>query len=123
DETLRPVHADGPVDTGYQEVRTGDVAGIHRSAAGLIRGERRVTLDLKMYAGAESSYDAIEVEGEPPTDLRFRGGIFGDTAPVDHAGQHGASCNEGPGRAADHERVAGPSSLRDPPSCDGGPLI
>jgi 4-hydroxy-tetrahydrodipicolinate reductase len=35
-----------------------------------------------MYVGAESSYDAVEVDGDPPIDLRFQGGIFGDTATV-----------------------------------------
>jgi 4-hydroxy-tetrahydrodipicolinate reductase len=35
-----------------------------------------------MYVGAESSYDAVEVDGTPPIDLRVRNGIFGDTATV-----------------------------------------
>jgi 4-hydroxy-tetrahydrodipicolinate reductase len=58
------------------------VAGIHHAAAGLVDGGRPLTLDLKMYVGADPSYDAVEVDGDPPVDLRFRGGIFGDTATV-----------------------------------------
>jgi 4-hydroxy-tetrahydrodipicolinate reductase len=82
EEELQPVHADAPVDTGYRQVAAGEVAGIHHTAAGLMDGERPLTLDLKMYVGAEASYDAVEVEGDPPIDLRVQGGIFGDTATV-----------------------------------------
>jgi 4-hydroxy-tetrahydrodipicolinate reductase len=82
EEELQPVHADAPVDTGFRQVEAGEVAGIHHAAAGLIDGERPLTLDLKMYVGADASYDAVEVDGDPPIDLRFRGGIFGDTATV-----------------------------------------
>jgi len=82
EETLTPVHADAPVDTGYRQVDVGEVAGIHHSAEGIVGGTPRLSLDLKMYVGAESSYDAVEIDGTPPIDLRFRGGIFGDTATV-----------------------------------------
>jgi len=82
EETLQPVHADAPVDTGYLQVEPGEVAGIHHAAVGVVDGERPLTLDLKMYVGADASYDAVTVDGDPPIDLRFRGGIFGDTATV-----------------------------------------
>lgn len=82
EEELQPVHADTPVDTGFRQVDAGDVAGIHHSATGCIDSEPLLTLDLKMYVGAEKSFDAVEVKGTPPIDLRFRGGIFGDTATV-----------------------------------------
>ncbi len=82
EEELQPVHADAPVDTGFRQVQPGEVAGIHHSATGRIDGQPQLTLDLKMYVGADESYDAVNVEGEPPIDLRFQGGIFGDTATV-----------------------------------------
>jgi len=82
EEELQPVHADSLVDTGFREVQAGDVAGIHHSATGRVGGAPQLTLDLKMYVGADESYDAVNVEGEPPIDLRFQGGIFGDTATV-----------------------------------------
>jgi len=82
EEELQPVHADAPIDTGYRQVEAGAVAGIHHAAAGVVDGARPLTLDLKMYVGADASYDAVTVDGDPPIDLRFRGGIFGDTATV-----------------------------------------
>ncbi|MCS3632591.1 4-hydroxy-tetrahydrodipicolinate reductase [Salinibacter ruber] len=81
-EKLRPVRADGPVDTGVRQVAAGQVAGIHHTAVGQVGGESRLSLDLKMYVGADASYDAVTVDGDPPIDLRFQGGIFGDTATV-----------------------------------------
>lgn len=82
EEELQPVHAEAPIDTGFRHVDSGDVAGIHHAATGRIDGTVKVTLDLKMFVGAEESYDAIDVEGNPPIDLRIQGGIFGDTATV-----------------------------------------
>jgi len=82
EEELQPVHAEAPVDTGFRQVQAGEVAGIHHAAAGRMEGKSPLTLDLKMYVGAEESYDTVTVEGEPPINLRFEGGIFGDTATV-----------------------------------------
>lgn len=82
EETLEPVHASAPVDTGYRHVEEGAVAGIRHSAQGFIGEDPKLELVLKMYVGAETSYDVIQVDGTPPIDLRFEGGIFGDTATV-----------------------------------------
>lgn len=82
EEELQPVLADAPVDTGFRTVETGAVAGIHHRALGRVDGVGRLSLDLKMYVGADRSYDAVTVDGTPPINLRFRGGIFGDTATV-----------------------------------------
>ncbi len=81
-ETLEPVVADRAVETPYCSVSEGDVAGIHHTAAGQVDGTECLTLDLKMYVGAERSHDTVQVEGTPPIDLTVRGGIFGDTATV-----------------------------------------
>jgi 4-hydroxy-tetrahydrodipicolinate reductase len=82
EEDLQPVLADTAVDTGVRAVDAGAVAGIHHTAVGQVDGVDRLSLDLKMYVGADRSYDAVTVDGTPPIDLRFRGGIFGDTATV-----------------------------------------
>jgi 4-hydroxy-tetrahydrodipicolinate reductase len=81
-ESLEPVLAEAPIDTGYRTVEEGQVAGIHHAAAGLVDGTPRITLDLKMYVGADHPRDAVQVEGDPPIDLTIDGGIFGDTATV-----------------------------------------
>ncbi len=82
EESLEPVIAEARVETPYLTVEAGEVAGIHHAITGAIDGETALSLDLKMYAGAEAPRDAIVVDGDPPIDLVVRGGIFGDTATV-----------------------------------------
>lgn len=82
EETLDPVTSDRAIDTGYRSVEVGDVAGIHHAATGLVDGEPRLTLNLKMYVGPDDPHDSVSVEGDPPIDLVVENGIFGDTATV-----------------------------------------
>ncbi len=82
EETLDPVLADQAIETAHASVDAGDVAGIHHAAAGIIDGTECITLDLKMYVGADESCDSVQVEGTPPMDLTVDGGIFGDTATI-----------------------------------------
>ncbi len=82
EENLEPVVSDKRVVTPYLTVEIGQVAGIHHSAKGYVDDKCVLTLDLKMYVGAEDPKDAVLVDGDPPIDLIVRGGIFGDTATV-----------------------------------------
>jgi 2,4-diaminopentanoate dehydrogenase len=83
EEVLEPVVSPREVRTPFLTVSAGSVAGIHHAARGFAAsGDDRpaITLDLKMYVGAEDPRDAILIDGDPPIDLVVRGGIFGDTA-------------------------------------------
>ena len=86
EEELEPMLATRDVQTPFLTVPRGRVAGIHHSVkgfgpAGASGGSGPIiSLDLKMYAGAEEPQDAVYVDGDPPIDLVVRGGIFGDTA-------------------------------------------
>ncbi len=82
EERLRPVIADVDVDTPFLRVDRGDVAGIHHDVTGFVGGDPILTLDLRMYAGAQNPRDEVRVVGTPPVDLVIRDGIFGDTATV-----------------------------------------
>ena len=81
-ETLEVILAGEPVETPHVKVRTGSPAGIHQRTVGFQNAVPVLTLDLKMYVGAQDSVDRIHVDGTPPLDLVIRGGIFGDTATV-----------------------------------------
>ncbi len=81
-ETLEPVLAGGALETPHLSVRHGAVAGIHHAVTGRVDGREVLSLDLKMYVGADEPRDAVKVAGDPPIDLVVRGGIFGDTATV-----------------------------------------
>ncbi|MBO6577201.1 MAG: hypothetical protein JJ896_17860 [Rhodothermales bacterium] len=82
DERLNPVISSREVETPYLTVAAGDVAGIHHCAEGFVGDRQVVSLDLRMFVGAEEPVDAVTVVGDPPIDLAIRGGIFGDTATV-----------------------------------------
>lgn len=82
EETLEPVVAERVVETPFFTVQPGEVAGIHHAITGYKAGEAALSLDLKMYVGADDPRDAVRVEGDPPIDLVVQNGIFGDTATV-----------------------------------------
>lgn len=81
-EDLNPVRSTRNVTTPFLSVDEGQVAGIHHVAQGVIDGQVVLSLDLKMYVGAESPRDVVRVEGNPPIHLVVENGIFGDTATV-----------------------------------------
>jgi 4-hydroxy-tetrahydrodipicolinate reductase len=82
DERLDPVIAEKSVETPHAAVARDEVAGIHHTITGHVDSELLLSLDLKMYVGAREEHDRVHVEGNPPVDLKIRGGIFGDTATV-----------------------------------------
>ena len=82
EEILEPVLAAERVESPHVEVPSGNPAGIHQRAVGFQSGVPVLTLDLKMYVGAQGSVDRVRVDGTPPIDLAICGGIFGDTATV-----------------------------------------
>ncbi|MBE0558240.1 MAG: dihydrodipicolinate reductase [Proteobacteria bacterium] len=79
-ETIEPVIAGKPLKTDYFELKSGDVAGIHNVGEGLRGGRKIVTLDLRMYIGAEEPHDAVRIVGTPDLSMRIEGGVAGDQA-------------------------------------------
>jgi 2,4-diaminopentanoate dehydrogenase len=82
EEQLDPVVSKKQVVTPYLTVEKGQVAGIHHHAYGYDGEELLITLDLKMFVGAENPRDEVVAESDPPMNLLVKGGIFGDTATV-----------------------------------------
>jgi len=82
EERLDPVLAEVDRSTEHLSICAGDVAGIHHTARGFVAGVQRISLDLRMYVGAEAPHDHVRLDGEPHVELRVPGGIFGDSATV-----------------------------------------
>jgi 4-hydroxy-tetrahydrodipicolinate reductase len=61
-------------------VEPGQVAGVRKIGSGRRAGELVVELDLRMYVGADSPRDEVEIEGEPPLHMVLQGGVAGDVA-------------------------------------------
>ncbi len=79
-ESVEPVIAETPLKTDYFELKPGDVAGIRNIGEGLRGGKKIVSLDLKMYIGAQEPHDAVRIVGTPDLSLRIEGGVAGDQA-------------------------------------------
>jgi 2,4-diaminopentanoate dehydrogenase len=82
EEALEPVLVEQAIETPYLRVEAGQVAGIRHTARGRAGGRDVISLDLRMYVGAEAPRDVVTVDGDPPIRLVVEGGIFGDTATV-----------------------------------------
>ncbi len=79
-ESVEPVIAEKALKTEWFDLKPGDVAGIRNIGEGLRGGKKIVTLDLRIYIGADAPYDAVRVVGTPDLSLRIEGGVAGDQA-------------------------------------------
>lgn len=61
-------------------VRAGQVAGVEQSVRAFVDGVERVSLALRIHAGAEDAHDEVEVTGRFPLKLTVHGGVPGDEA-------------------------------------------
>ena len=81
-ETGKAMVASHDLRTRFVEARKGQCCGLHQTAVGRVKGEIRLTLDLKMYLDAQNPHDACQIEGEPGLNLLLNGGVAGDAATV-----------------------------------------
>ncbi len=81
-ETIDPMPAQQEYKTDYVTVAPGRVAGIKQIAQGTKNGASLITLDLRMYIGAENPHDYVKIEGTPPIEVTVQGGVAGDQATV-----------------------------------------
>ncbi|HVN07717.1 MAG TPA: dihydrodipicolinate reductase [Patescibacteria group bacterium] len=79
-EKIEPVIATARVVTEFLTVEAGQVAGVQQIARGIEDGQDKIHMELKMYVGAGSSIDTIELKGVPSLTLTVPGGTHGDLA-------------------------------------------
>lgn len=79
EERIEPIVADRVITTQYLEVQPGQVAGVHQTIDG--RGRINVSLELRMYVGAEAvAADRVIVHGTPDVEMEIKHGVHGDRA-------------------------------------------
>lgn len=79
DEVIEPIIAEREVKTPYLTCAPGQVAGVHQTISG--RGKINVSLELRMYVGAEDvAADRVIVRGVPDVEMVIKGGVHGDRA-------------------------------------------
>jgi 4-hydroxy-tetrahydrodipicolinate reductase len=79
-ESVEPVIADERVESPHLAVDAGEVAGVHQVGVGVVDGEERLELDLRMYLGAPEPRDRVEITGQPDLSVVVEGGFHGDVA-------------------------------------------
>jgi len=79
-ETLEPVIAEAPVHTAYFDVEPGQVRGLHQHVRAATAQGCVIELDLTMALGEPNPHDTLQLEANPPVNLRIDGGIAGDIA-------------------------------------------
>jgi 4-hydroxy-tetrahydrodipicolinate reductase len=79
DEKIEPIVAEREVVTQFLKVAPGQVAGVHQTIEG--SGKIRVSLELRMYVGAEDlAADRVIIKGVPDIEMEIKGGVHGDRA-------------------------------------------
>lgn len=78
EETILPMMAGKEIVTQYLKVAAGEVAGVHQFIEG--KGRINVSLDIKMYVGADDPSDQVHIKGIPDVSMKIAGGVHGDRA-------------------------------------------
>ncbi len=79
-DDIKPIVADGTVQSDLLAVDAGYVSGIVQDGTGYVNGEPRIKLHMEAYLGAPESYDSVTIEGSPRIHSRIEGGMHGDIA-------------------------------------------
>jgi hypothetical protein len=80
EESIQPVLADRPLESGLGRIEAGRAAGIRQEAIGLVGSDVRIRLEFVAAIGLEDPHDRVIVHGDPPVDLVWKGGVHGDVA-------------------------------------------
>jgi len=79
EENIEAIVADREIVTQYLRVAPGQVAGVHQTIEG--RGRIHVSLELRMYVGAEAvASDRVIIRGVPDVEMVIKDGVHGDRA-------------------------------------------
>jgi 4-hydroxy-tetrahydrodipicolinate reductase len=81
-ETGKAMVALSDIKTPHDTVKKGQCCGIHQVAVGRIKGEVKITLDIKMYLEAPNPHDSVQIVGEPTISNIITTGVAGDGATV-----------------------------------------
>ncbi|MFH1696772.1 MAG: dihydrodipicolinate reductase [Candidatus Diapherotrites archaeon] len=82
EQTIEPMVAEKDLKTEFLQIKKGQATGIKQIGRGYRGGKEVITLDLRMYVGAEEPKDAVYIEGKPTLNSIVHGGVHGDSATI-----------------------------------------
>ncbi len=80
EDILSPIIADRAMKTDFVSIKPGDAAGVQQIGRGYVKGEVKITLLFRAAVGEASSFDSVEIDGNPKIVSRIEGGVNGDVA-------------------------------------------
>jgi 4-hydroxy-tetrahydrodipicolinate reductase len=79
-ERFVPVIAEKPIRLAQKQIDAGQVYGVRHLAKGISHGKEVISLDLRLYVGAENTHDTIYIEGTPTLEATIKSTDMGDIA-------------------------------------------
>ena len=79
-ERLAPVLTDNVIQAAQIRVDPGQVCGVRHVIKGISNGKEVISLDLRIYLGAEQTRDTIYIEGTPTLEATIKSHDLEDTA-------------------------------------------
>ncbi len=79
-ERIVPVLTDKPLQAAHGQVEPGQVCGVRHLIKGVSNGKEVISLDLRIYLGAEQTRDTIYIEGTPTLELTIKSPDLEDSA-------------------------------------------
>ena len=80
DEELTAVTAERELECALGPIPAGHSSGVRQVARGYVGAECVAELVFQAAIGQPDPHDRVEVDGDPPLDLVWKGGLHGDTA-------------------------------------------
>jgi len=80
EEIIEPIKTERDLESGLGPVKRGKACGVRQQARGWSDGKLVVTLEFRAAIGLVDPHDRVIVQGEPPIDLVWKGGVQGDIA-------------------------------------------
>ncbi len=80
EEELTPVKAERDLDCALGPIPAGHSSGVRQVARGYVGDESVAELVFQAAIAQPDPHDRVEVDGDPPLDLVWKGGVHGDTA-------------------------------------------
>jgi hypothetical protein len=79
-EDIGPVKTDRDLTCALGPIPKGRISGVRQTADGYSGDRRVIRIEFQAAIGQADPHDRVVIEGEPPMDLTFRGGVHGDIA-------------------------------------------
>jgi 4-hydroxy-tetrahydrodipicolinate reductase len=80
EEVIEPIKTERDLQSGLGPVKKGKACGVRQQARGWCDGRLVITLEFRAAIGLIDPHDRVIVQGEPPIDIVWKGGVQGDIA-------------------------------------------